>query len=121
MAVLFERRVANSLVSALFGAINGNAIARGISFLKDSMGESLFQPNINIIDDPLILRGHGSRPWDGEGVVTRRHNIIENGKLTSWLLNCATKCSARPLIITQVIIQWALPAMKSKTESADAQ
>jgi PmbA protein len=90
MPVLFERRVANSLVSALFGAINGNAIARGISFLKDSLNQDLFQPNIMIIDDPLILRGHGSRPWDGEGVVTRRHNIIENGKLTSWLLNCST-------------------------------
>ncbi len=89
-AVIFERRVANALISALFGAINGSAITRGTSFLKDSLGEAIFAPGINIIDDPLLLRGHGSRPWDGEGVATRAHDVIKDGVLTTWMLNCAT-------------------------------
>ena len=90
MPVIFDRRVANSLIAAIFGAITGTSIARGTSFLKDKMGEQLFAPGINIIDDPHILRGHGSRPWDGEGVATHRHEIIKDGKLTTWLLNCGT-------------------------------
>lgn len=90
MPVVFDRRVANSLIAAIFGAISGTSIARGTSFLKDKMGEQIFAPGISIIDDPHILRGHGSRPWDGEGIATRRHEIIKDGKLTTWLLNCGT-------------------------------
>lgn len=90
MPVVFDRRVANSLVAAIFGAISGASVARGTSFLKDKMGKQIFAPSINIVDDPLIVRGHGSRPWDGEGVATRRHDIIKDGKLTTWLLNCGT-------------------------------
>ncbi|MEE9347863.1 MAG: TldD/PmbA family protein [Robiginitomaculum sp.] len=94
MAVIFDRRVAASLVSALTGAISGPAISRGVSFLKDALGEPVFGKNIIIIDDPLIARGHGSRPWDGEGVRVSRRKIIDNGTLTTWLLNSA---SARQL------------------------
>ena len=90
MPVIFDRRVANSLIAAIFGAISGASIARGTSFLKDKMGEQIFAPGITVIDDPLIVRGHGSRPWDGEGVATKRHDIIKDGKLTTWLLNCST-------------------------------
>ena len=87
MPVLFDRRVANSLLSAFIGAISGSAIARGTSFLKDKMGEQIFAHTINIIDDPLIVRGHGSRPWDGEGVGVAKTHLIENGILKTWLLN----------------------------------
>ena len=90
MPIIFDRRVANSLIASIFGAISGTSIARGTSFLKDKMGEHIFAPGINIIDDPLLLRGHGSRPWDGEGVTTQRHDVIKDGKLTTWLLNCGT-------------------------------
>lgn len=90
MPVIFDRRVSNSLIAAIFGAITGTSIARGTSFLKDKMGEQVFAPGITITDDPHILRGHGSRPWDGEGVATQRHEIIKDGKLTTWLLNCGT-------------------------------
>jgi PmbA protein len=90
LPVIFDRRVANSLIAAVFGAISGTSIARGTSFLKDKMGAQIFSPDINIIDDPTLKRGHGSRPWDGEGVATQRRNIIEDGKLTTWLLNCST-------------------------------
>lgn len=90
LPVLFERRVANNFVSALVGAVAGTAITRGISFLKDNMGDMLFSPDITIVDDPHMKRGHGSRPWDGEGVTTRPKNIIDKGRLTTWLLNTST-------------------------------
>lgn len=85
--VLFDRRVASSLLSAFIGGISGSAIARGTSFLKDKMGEQIFAGTLNIIDDPLIVRGHGSRPWDGEGVKVAKTHLIENGILKTWLLN----------------------------------
>ena len=87
LPVLFDRRVSGSLIASLLGGINGAAVARGISFLKDMMDEQVFAPGIDIIDDPHMRRGHGSRPWDGEGVVTSSRKLIEDGKLTTWLLN----------------------------------
>lgn len=87
MPVIFDRRLSASLLSAFIGAISGTSIARGTSFLKDKMGEQIFAQGINIIDDPLIVRGHGSRPWDGEGVDVAKRFLIEDGELKTWLLN----------------------------------
>lgn len=92
--VIYDPRVSGGLVRHLVGAINGAAIARGTSFLKDYMGEEVFSPGINIIDDPLRPRGPGSKPFDGEGFLTNRKTLIENGKLTTWVLDLA---SARQL------------------------
>ena len=64
--VIYDRRVASGLIGHLLGAINGAAIARGTSFLKDAMGTEVFGPHITIVEDPHMLRGHGSRPFDGE-------------------------------------------------------
>jgi PmbA protein len=85
--VIYDRRVASSLVGHLLGAINGAAIARGTSFLKDQLGQRLFTPDINIIEDPFIPRGLGSRPFDGEGLACRRCNLIDSGILTGWILD----------------------------------
>ena len=85
--VLFDRRVSGSLISALTGAINGNAVSRGVSFLKDDLGSLLFPENITILEDPFRPRGLSSRPFDGEGVATSAFKIIENGRLNEWLLN----------------------------------
>ncbi len=87
MPIIFSHRVSGSLVGALLGAINGAAVARGVSFLKDAMGDMLFPEAVQVIDDPMRLRGLGSRPFDGEGVATDLTRIIENGQLTTWLLN----------------------------------
>jgi PmbA protein len=87
MPVVFDPRVAKSLLGAFSGAINGNAIARGTSFLKNSMGQQIFGDKINVIDDPHRLRGLGSRPFDGEGVENRKRLLVENGVLTTWLLD----------------------------------
>ena len=85
--ILFDRRVSASLVSALISAIGGNAVARGVSFLKDDLGAQLFADGIQIIEDPLRKRGLASRPFDGEGVETAQFDIIRDGRLTDWLLN----------------------------------
>jgi PmbA protein len=88
--VVFEPRVAGSLVGHLASAINGAAIARGTSFLKDKLGQQIFAPGINIIDDPLRKRGLASHPFDAEGVAGQRRALIDNGMLTTWILDCAT-------------------------------
>ena len=88
--IVFDPRVAGSLVSHLGSAINGAAIARHTSFLQDKLGEPLFRPGIRILDDPLRRRGLRSRPFDAEGVGGRAIALVENGALKSWLLDCAT-------------------------------
>jgi PmbA protein len=88
--VVFDRRVAGSLVGHLAGAINGSAVARKTSFLKDRRGERLFRPGIDVIDDPHRRRGLRSRPFDAEGVATRRLEVVEDGVLKSWFLDSAT-------------------------------
>lgn len=85
--VVYDPRIAGSLLRHLIGAISGPAIARGTSFLKDRMGDQVFAPGIRIVDDPHIRRGRRSKPFDGEGVPNRRHDIIEDGRLTTWLLD----------------------------------
>lgn len=87
--VIFDRRVANSILSHLASAANGAAIARGVSFLKARRGERIFAPGVDVIDDPLVKRGHGSRAFDGEGVAARAFSLIEDGVLTQWFLNSA--------------------------------
>ena len=94
LPVIFDERVAGSLVASLLGAISGPSITRGVSFLKDRLNTAVFGPDIQIIDDPHILRGDSSRPWDGEGLANSKQSIVENGLLKTWLLNCA---SARQL------------------------
>ena len=95
--VVFDPRVAGSLVGHLVGAVNGASIARKTSFLKDRLGQQLFASNIRIIDDPLRRRGLRSQSFDAEGVAVKKLAIIDDGVLTSWLLDCAT---ARELGLT---------------------
>lgn len=88
--VVYDPRVSGGLVGHFAGAISGAAIARGTSFLKKSMGLPVFARNISIVDDPHMKRGHRSKPFDGEGVKNRRMMLIEDGILTTWLLDTAT-------------------------------
>jgi PmbA protein len=95
--VVFDPRVASSLVSHLASAVNGASVARKTSFLRDKMGEKLFADGIRIIDDPHRVRGLRSHPFDGEGVAGKRMALIEDGVLMSWILDCGT---ARELGLT---------------------
>ena len=90
MPVILAPRIGNSIVGSLLSAINGGKVAKGLSFLKDAMGQQLFADSIQIVDDPHMLRKIGSRSFDGEGVATRKTKIVDDGHLASWLLNNAT-------------------------------
>lgn len=85
--VVFDPRVARSLLSHLAGAVNGAAVARGTSFLKDRLEREVFAPGITIVDDPHRRRGLRSKPCDGEGVANARREIVKDGVLTTWLLD----------------------------------
>ena len=94
--VIFENRLATSLLSPLIGAIAGPAIARGTSFLKDKLGQPVFGADITLTEDPHRRRGLGSSPFDDEGVANQKRALIDRGVLTTWLLNTA---SARQLAL----------------------
>jgi PmbA protein len=87
LPVVYDPRVAGGLVGHLLGAINGSGVARGTSFLKDRMGERIFAPGIAIHDDPRRVRGARSRVFDGEGTPTMGYALIDDGMLTTWLLD----------------------------------
>jgi PmbA protein len=89
MPVIFDSRVGSSLVGHVVSAIGGSMIARKTSYLLESLGEQLFNSGLSIIDDPLRLRGLGSRVFDGEGLPTSRRAIVDKGVLTTWLMESA--------------------------------
>ncbi|MEM7425376.1 MAG: TldD/PmbA family protein [Pseudomonadota bacterium] len=88
--VVYHPRVASQLVSNFAGAISGSSISRGASFLKDRLGDQVFAKAISIIDDPRLCRGHRSRPFDAEGLTGEMMRLIEEGSLTSWILDSRT-------------------------------
>lgn len=88
--VVFDPRVSSTLVRSLASAINGSAIARGTSFLKDMMGEQVLPSGVHLIDDPGRLRGLRSKPFDGEGLPTTRREMVSDGVLQSWFLDLRT-------------------------------
>lgn len=94
MPVIFDPRVAHTLLGHLAGAISGGAIARKSSFLQDKLGKRIFAEGIAVTDDPLRPRGLRSRPFDGEGVRVRKMDIVADGVLQSWIADSA---SARQL------------------------
>lgn len=90
MPVIYDPRVGGSLVAHLLGAISGAAIARRTSFLLDKEGDAIFPEGISIIDDPHLMRGLGSRPFDGEGLPTARSALVDKGIVTGWLCDVAS-------------------------------
>jgi PmbA protein len=94
VSIVYDPRVSAGLVGHFAGAISGAAIARKTSFLQHSMGKRVFAEGIEIVDDPHRKRGLRSKPFDGEGVQNRLTRLIEDGMLTTWLLDTS---SARQL------------------------
>jgi PmbA protein len=92
--VIYDSRIASSLVGHFLSAIVGSAIARGTSFLREKLGQQVFGDIIHIIDDPLRPRGLASKPFDAEGIATKALPLIEAGVLKSWILDLG---SARQL------------------------
>ena len=88
--VIFENRLSSALLSPFIGAISGPSVARGVSFLKDRLGKPVFAAGVRLTDDPHRRRGLGSSPFDDEGVANRVLDLIEDGVLTTWLLNASS-------------------------------
>ena len=86
-AVIFDNRQAGSLIGPFIGAISGPAVARGVSFLKDKLGRSVFSSAVTLVDDPFRPRGLGSAAFDDEGVRVERRALVQDGVVTTWLLN----------------------------------
>jgi len=89
MPVVFDPRVGGTLIAHLVGAISGNAIARRASFLLDKDLAQIFARGIAIVDDPLRRRGLSSRPFDGEGLPVAQRKLVDDGRLTGWLMDSA--------------------------------
>lgn len=87
ISVIFDPRAARSMTGHLAAAINGAAVARKTSFLRDSMGKPVAARGITVTDDPKRRRGPSSRPFDGEGVVGERLDMVEDGVLKHWFLS----------------------------------
>ena len=88
--VLFDERVAASLIGHLLSAINGTAIARGASWAKDLMGQPVLSPGLTLVEDPHRPRISSSRPFDAEGLPTARRVLVQDGVLQGWVLDLAT-------------------------------
>lgn len=88
--VIFDRKTARTILASFVSAINGFGISRGTSFLRDHLGKEIFRPNIELIDDPFIMKGLASRPFDAEGIKGEKLKIIENGILNHYLLDLQT-------------------------------
>ena len=85
--VIFDPRVSGSLLGHLTGAINGASVARGTSFLRESLGKQVLARGMTVRDDPTRVRGLRSRPFDGEGMAGGPRAVVEDGVLTTWILD----------------------------------
>lgn len=83
--VVFDPDAARSILGLLAGCVMGSAIWRKSSYLLGREGTIVASPLVSIVDDPLIKRGPGSRPFDGEGLASRRNVVVEEGKLLTYL------------------------------------
>ena len=88
--VVYDERVAGSLIGHLLSAINGTSIVRGASWLRDALGTKVLPAGLSLIENPHRVRIPGSRPFDGEGLATQRRAIVQDGVLTGWTLDLAT-------------------------------
>lgn len=94
MAILFDPRVATSLLGHFAAAINGASIARQASFLLGKLGQKVFADGITIVDDPTRKGALRSRLFDGEGLPVKRMELVSDGRLNGWL---AASAAARQL------------------------
>ncbi len=96
--VVFDPDMAAGLIRSIAGAASGPSLYKGASFLIDRLGDEIAAPCVTVIDDALIRGGLGSKPFDGEGLPTNRKNLVDGGKLATYLLDCysARKLKLKP-------------------------
>ncbi|MGC1488959.1 MAG: TldD/PmbA family protein [Albidovulum sp.] len=88
--VIFDERIASGLIGHILSAVNGGAIVRGASWLRDALGTQILPKGLSIFEDPHRPRLSGSRPFDAEGLATRPRHIVEDGVLKGWTLDLTT-------------------------------
>lgn len=88
--VLYDERVASGLIGHLVSAVNGAAIARGASWLRDALGEAVLPESLDLIELPHLPRMGGSRIFDAEGLATAERALVRGGVLQGWTLDLAT-------------------------------
>ena len=95
--VVFDPETAAELVGTLFRGLSGYSVFRNATFLKDRVGQQVASPLLSLVDDGRRPRGLGSRPFDGEGLPTRRNVPLENGVVRHFLCDSysARKIGAR--------------------------
>jgi len=85
--VVVDGRAAGRLVGALFGALSGASLQQKRSFLEGKLGEPIGSEWLDVSEDPLVVRGLGSRLWDGEGIAARPFPVLERGVLRSYYVD----------------------------------
>ena len=85
--VLFEAPLAAGLLGSFVQAVSGGALYRKSSFLLDSLGKQVFPKHIDITEDPFILGGKGSSPFDEEGVRVQERKVVEGGRVQGYFLS----------------------------------
>ncbi len=88
--VLYDERISSGLIGHLLQAANGSSVARGSSWLRDKLGAQVLPEGLDIVEDPHRPRVSGSKPFDAEGLATRKRSIVEDGVLKGWTLDLAT-------------------------------
>ncbi len=86
--VIFAAEVATGLIGSFLGAISGGSLYREASFLVDHLGKTIFPDWVTITEDPFVKKGLASCPYDGEGVKVSRRDLIQQGVLQGYLLDC---------------------------------
>ncbi|MES2974211.1 MAG: metalloprotease PmbA [Pseudomonadota bacterium] len=85
--VLFESPLAAGLLGGFVQAVSGGALYRKSTFLLDSLGKKVFPDHINITEDPFVMRGKGSSPFDEEGVKTSARKVVDAGRVEGYFLS----------------------------------
>jgi PmbA protein len=88
--IIFDPLVSASILEHIFEGVNGDSVYRGASFLAGKLGQKVAASGVTVIDDGTMVGGFGTSPFDGEGVPTRRTVVIDEGVLSSYLLNTYT-------------------------------
>lgn len=87
LPVVFDKDTARSILGLFAGCVLGGSIWRRSSYLADRVGSAVASDIVHIVDDPLLVRGPGSRAFDGEGLASRRNEVVRNGTLETYLMD----------------------------------
>ncbi|MEM8569375.1 MAG: TldD/PmbA family protein [Pseudomonadota bacterium] len=88
--VIYDERVSSGLIGHLVQAVSGSSVARGSSWLKDSLGEAVLPSRLDLTEDPARPKVAGSKPFDAEGLLAVKRSVVADGILQGWTLDLAT-------------------------------